>query len=753
MPIRAKLLLIFMLFVVVPIFVYGILVFSAARKAITEVRIAQLNTIADLKKDKIETFFRERTGDLLSAQSFYNIKTNLPSLSKRLRERRDLFSGQDFIDLNRQLIEFQKSHKYLNVILTDTQGKVVYSSNDAEKVHIGKTLPEVDYFNKAKKGIYFSDVFRNKSLTDRLEMIVAGPLHDFNGAFIGEIVLEIDMEPVYQFVFDTIGLGETGEVLIARKEAETVVFSSPLRHDPDAILKRTVPFHSKEAIPAQKAVQGENGSGIVLDYAGVEVLAGWRYIPSLRWGLVTKIETREAFAPITHVRNITILIGLGIVLLAAFAALFIAKTITNPLLRLQKDAEAIAAGDLSHRVGTVAKDEVGQLSRTFDAMTETLVRDIEKRKRALQLLSEKESRLKRSQEIAHLGSWELDIVNNSLTWSDEVYRIFGLQPQEFSATYDAFLDAVHPDDRAAVNDAYAGSLQEGRDSYEIEHRVVRKSTGEIRLVHEKCVHHRDASGRIVRSMGMVHDITERKRAEEEIKSLNDELNHKLTELEAVNKELEAFSYSVSHDLRAPLRGINGFSLALLEDYADKLDQRGKEYLVRVRAGTNKMGALIDALLTLSRMTRVELTRTQVDLSALAHAMANELKKTEPERRAEFSIANGMVAEGDSVMLNVVMQNLFLNAWKFTQKHDAARITFGVTERDGKPVYFVQDNGAGFDAAYAQKLFSAFQRLHTEAEFSGLGIGLATVQRIIHRHGGRVWIEGEVNKGATVFFTL
>jgi signal transduction histidine kinase len=226
-----------------------------------------------------------------------------------------------------------------------------------------------------------------------------------------------------------------------------------------------------------------------------------------------------------------------------------------------------------------------------------------------------------------------------------------------------------------------------------------------------------------------------------------------TDLEAVNNELEAFSYSVSHDLRAPLRSINGFSQALLEDYGDKLDADGQGYLARIRAASQRMGTLIDNLLDLSRLSRSPLRWEQVNLSDLVRTIAEELQSAEPGRQVEFSIAEGVLAHGDASLLCVVLENLLGNAWKFTAKQPRAHIEFGAREEQGQAVYFVRDDGAGFDMAYADKLFGAFQRLHRADQFAGTGIGLATVQRIVHRHGGRVWAEGAVDHGATFFFTL
>lgn len=246
--------------------------------------------------------------------------------------------------------------------------------------------------------------------------------------------------------------------------------------------------------------------------------------------------------------------------------------------------------------------------------------------------------------------------------------------------------------------------------------------------------------------GVIEDVTARKEIARQLES-------RTAELEATNRELEAFSYSVSHDLRAPLRAIDGFSRILLTDYAERLDETGRDRLGRVRRAAQHMGTLIDDLLKLSRVTRTELKREDIDLSALAEDVANELRRQAPEREVAFDIAPALHANGDRGLLRVVLDNLLGNAWKFTGGRSDARISLAAETRDGETVYVVRDNGAGFDMAYADKLFGVFQRLHDAGEFPGTGIGLATVQRVVHKHGGRIWAESEVGGGARFYFTL
>ncbi len=488
----------------------------------------------------------------------------------------------------------------------------------------------------------------------------------------------------------------------------------------------------------------------------------------------------------------------------------------------------------------------------------------------------READLNQAQSIAKIGSWVLDLDRNTLHWSAETYRIFGVGGAA-PLGHEALLQRAHPEDRAAVERAWQAALKGGR--FDIEYRI--PLGAEIRWVHAQAdaqfgangalrryigtvqditerrlakqalereshrnqvflrnasdgVHILDADGNVlevsdsfcnmlgyareellgadvslwdaqwspqelkqiiakrmtakgrttietrhrrrdgsifaveVTSQGLdldgrrvlfnsARDITERVRAQDELRRLNESLEQRVAErtkaLQLANRELEAFSYSVSHDLRAPLQAIHGFSRILHEQYADQIDAQGKDMLGRVSAAIEKMGELIEDLLRLSRISRQEMQRGPVDLSALAREVVEELTGNAPERNTEWIIAPRLAAQGDLGLLRLALQNLIGNAWKYSARRDPARIEFGVTEKDGRPVFFVRDNGAGFNMAHADKLFRAFQRLHSPAEFSGTGIGLAIVARVVHRHGGEVWAEGRVDAGASFYFTL
>jgi PAS domain S-box-containing protein len=488
------------------------------------------------------------------------------------------------------------------------------------------------------------------------------------------------------------------------------------------------------------------------------------------------------------------------VLLFATLGLLVAlqRIIVRPISVLAEAAEQVRArGDYARRVPAAGGDEIAILGRSFNAM--------------MHAVQEREN------DLRQLGVFQRTILSNVAygiisatpdgvvtSFNPAAERLLGYPAEEVVGKQTPALwhdpdemarrarqlseelgETVAPGFAVFVARACRGLPEEN------EWTLIRKDRTRVPALLSVTAL-RDERGQITGYVGLTSDLTERRRAEEALRKLNEELEQRVQarttdlqakgdelrenqralvnlvedmnektvaleaaniKLEAVNKELEAFSYSVSHDLRAPLRSLDGFSQALIEDYGGKLDAPAQHYLQRIRSGSQRMARLIDDLLNLSRLSRGELGRETVNLSSLAQDIVGELARREPDRKVALALAPHAMVTGDPRLLRVMLENLLGNAWKFTAKQPDAKLEFGQTQQDGQPAYFVRDNGAGFDMNYASRLFGAFQRLHSTEEFPGTGIGLATVQRIIHRHGGRVWAESQVGAGATFYFRL
>ena len=384
-----------------------------------------------------------------------------------------------------------------------------------------------------------------------------------------------------------------------------------------------------------------------------------------------------------------------------------------------------------------------------------IVRDVTEQKRVAEAVRASEARFRAIFEQASVGIGRVSFDGGRwLEVNDVLSRITGYNREELLLK--SWVEMTHPED-VPLDLSEAERVRSGQsESYTVEKRVFHKD-GHIVWVRSALSVVRDYRGKPDYEICVVEDISEQKHAEQTLMQLNTELesrvNLRTQELETANKELEAFSYSVSHDLRAPLRTVDGFSAALEEDYGDKLEGEGKDFLRRVRNGVQRMGELIDALLTLSRVTRADLNRETVDVSALAQSLVDEFRTRYPERSLEFRIEPGLEAEADPKLLRVALENLLENAVKYTSRTEHAVIEIGKMNHNGSSGFYVRDNGVGFDMQYVGKLFGAFQRLHGDKDFQGSGIGLATVQRIVRRHGGQIKAEGEVGRGATFQFTL
>jgi PAS domain S-box-containing protein len=399
--------------------------------------------------------------------------------------------------------------------------------------------------------------------------------------------------------------------------------------------------------------------------------------------------------------------------------------------------------------GRVQRDESGK-SITLAGVGFDRSEEVE----ANQKLTISETRLRLATEAASIGIWDWNLTNNEVMWDATMFSIYGMPSRgEGAVGYEDWRSRVHPDD-VAEQEASLRRTIESAGRTQREFRIIRASDGTTRIIRASDVAISGEGGKIERVVGINLDITETLGRVEEIRFLNARLSERASQLESSVKELDAFSYSVSHDLRAPLRAIDGFSRIVEEDYAPKLDEEGRRMIGVIRGESRRMSRLIDDLLAFSRLSRQKIELERIDMGAMAREVFDELVALEPDRKLHLDLHPIPPAFGTAPMIRQVWVNLIGNAVKFTKGREVAEIEIGVEGGDpGEQVYFIRDNGAGFDMRYADKLFGVFQRLHSAEEFPGTGVGLALVQRIVNRHDGRVWGEGEVGKGATFRFTI
>ncbi|MBI4615451.1 MAG: PAS domain S-box protein [Planctomycetes bacterium] len=747
-----------LLLVLVSVAVVGTFADRMSQESLREARLGALRDTAALDVERLGTFLEGLEAEVRLSQGFFNLKTNLPIVARHGDDpsHPEYVAAKKMLDA--QLSAFRRTPGFIDITLADSHGRMVYVLDEArERERLGDVVTGATRvaFDASKEDFHIEDQLLEESTGARREILLGAPVHGFEGEFLGVVLVHVDVLHLIGFFREAPGQGETGERVIGKRAGDEILIFRPERVGDETDWATSVPAESDLALPMQEALAGRTGAGPSVDHRGEPVLAAWRPVPRLDWGLVVKIDAREAYAPAGWLR-LRILVVTGTVLaVLVLASIGLARTLTRPVREIARVADRIRGGDLVQRVEVRANDEVGTLARCFNEMADALIesnRWLEAR--AGELASSNEELRRVQAQMSALGEAldrtaivsETDIAGKITYVNDKFVEISGYSREELLGQDHRIINsAYHPKSFFKELWATIGHGKVWRS--EIKNR---KKTGEIYWVDSAIAPILAEGGKPVRYISVRFDITDRRKADEQFRTLNRELEFRVSQLAAVNRELEAFSHSVSHDLRAPIRSIDGFSQALLEDFGERLEDGAKGYLLRVRAASQRMGELIDDMLTLSRVTRQEMRRERVDLSGLARSIGEELRRAHPARNVELVVEDGLVSRGDSHLLRVVLENLLGNAWKFTSRKERARVEFG---RNGEGEFFVRDDGAGFDMAYAGKLFGPFQRLHTSGEFPGTGIGLATVQRIALRHGGRVRAEGKPDEGATIYFSL
>jgi signal transduction histidine kinase len=594
----------FLVLAISPLAVVGYLAYDISRKALEKeivnhlvstnlLKISELNRWVTDNKQSIEELAQRPL-----VRQYATVLASHDASAPDYRQAHDRLVG----DHLRPRLKYGRFIELL--ILCPRHGLVLAADNPLQE---GKYRDTAPYFIEGRSRTYLQSVYYSTSL-EKPAMTVGTPIKDAQGNLIAVLAGRLDLAELSKIVAQQSGASQTEDTYLVNSFN---FFVTEPRFGHDYAMKK---FIYTEGV--RDALKGQDGVGFYDDYRGEAVIGAYKWLPEYQMCLLTEVDQAEAYQPVMRLRWLVAGAAVMTALVVTLLAFFFAGSITRPVRRLVAGAEELGEGNLNVSVGTTAPDEIGDLSRAFDVMTERL-------------------------------------------------------------------------------------------------RVTTVSRDEL--------------------AGHVRDRT--------------------AQLEAVNQELEAFAYSVSHDLRAPLRALDGFSAALLSRYQNLLDAQGRHYLARIQAATQRMGALINDMLDLSRVTRREMVRRTVDLSALAQEIAAELLAEDQAREVEFVIAPDLTAQGDGHLLRIALENLLKNAVKFTASRPRTRIEFQMAVPSGECVYSVSDNGVGFDMAYADKLFAPFQRLHAMDEFPGTGIGLVTVKRIITRHGGRIWTEAAPDQGATFYFTL
>jgi len=625
--ITIKFILWFLVISLVPLIIATYISYSSSCKLLEEAVSKSLLAVADNKANQVEAFLREkeegietlsRTPEIINAIELFDVAYDKGGVESEEYK----MAYEKFGPL---LAYYQRRFGYDDVYLIRSYGDVVFSVNKKDALHsiyiyepykdsqLSRLFIEVSMSPEPK----ISD-FEYSPRTKEGAIYIAAPVFK-EDRVIGAVVAQMGNKGIFEVVRDYKGLGRTGEIVLASKFGETISFITPLRFDPDAAFKRRIKFGSPEGLAEQKAIQGEKGSGISVDYRGKEVLAVWRYLPSFRWAMVAKMDTDEVYDSAGKLRNTLFVISLGLLALVVIMAVIIANSIANPIRELTKVSGVIANGDLSARARIKSKDEIGELAQSFNQMTDSL------------------------------------------------------------------LEAK-------------ASVEQKKAELEVQKRL----------------------------------------------------------LEKANKELDSFVYTASHDLRAPLRGIVAFANFLEEDYKDQLNKEGQDFVKEIKEGAKRMNDLIDDLLKLSHISRIQNPYEDVNMNELLDAVVKRLDFDIKEINADLKIQKNIpIIRCDRIKMTEVFLNLINNAIKFSSKNnkESPRVAVDYAEENEFHKFSVKDNGIGIDPQYHEQIFGLFKRLHTQEEYEGTGAGLHIVKRIIDDHNGEIWVESEPGKGAAFYFTI
>ncbi len=625
--ITTKFVLWFLLIALVQLITVTYISYKSSRVALEDEVANSLMAVADNKAGRVEAYLHEREKNVTMLASMQDVVDAIEQFGSEVDKGSIGSMEYEAVDRKfRPLLEYyQKSAGYDNIFLINPYGDILFSSK------VDKDIKSI-YAAGSQRDSQLIKVFMKTNMSEETEIsdfehdpetgegavFISAPV--FRGMeVLGVVVVQMGTEGVHELVQDYTGLGETGETIIVSKIKEEVVFITPGRFDSEGDPRKKIQMGSEKGLDIQRAAQGEKGCGVSIDYRGEKVSSVWKYLPSFRWGIVVKMATTEIFASANRLRNKLFLVGAVLLVMVVAMAVVIANSVSGPIKKLTEVSGTIAGGNLSARARVTSSDEIGELARSFNVMTDSLV------------------------------------------------------------------------EAKANVEAQKAELEE---------------------------------------------------------------QHHL--LEKAHKELDSFTYTASHDLRAPLRGISSFASFLEEDYKDKLDDEGKDHLKEIREGANRMNSLIEDLLALSRISRIQNPYEDTDINAIIEEVKKRIEFDIKEHNVTFVMEDKMpIIRCDRIKMTEVFLNLINNGIKFSSKNDKddPKIEIGYRDEGVFHRFHIKDNGIGIAPEHQDQVFGIFKRLHTTKEFEGTGAGLSIVKRVIDEHGGKIWIESDIGKGADFCFTI
>lgn len=734
MRLTPKLTMLFVLVPIIPLLVVALVIYESSKSAIIHETINHLRSTNMLKEAELKRWIENGKTDLLNLASRPTFKDGIQRYEEHTKLTQDLHD-----EIHREIVEdrlkpFLGLGGFLELsILRPEDGLTVFSTDPDQE---GTYRDDEAYFVQGKRDTYLQRITYSQSLEQPV-MLMSTPVRNRKGDLVAVLAGRFDLRELSKIITQGRGLYETEDPYVVNTFN---FFVTEPRFGNDYALKKTVQTEGVNA-----ALRGEDGTGFYKDYRGIPVIGAYNWVSEYGLALVVEIDQREAFAPAVRMRTLVIGIALAMGLIAALVAFGFARTITRPVLLLLEGTGEVGRGNLDTRVGTRAKDEIGELSRAFDHMTERL---------RTTTVSRDELARERDFSDAVINSlpgvfYLFDTSGYLVRWNLNLEKLTKHTAEEMATM--SFMEFFSKDERDRVKDAIAKGFNSGEVAFEADFLRKRGSTIPYSMTGVRIV-----IGDKPLLAGVGIDISERRRAEEELKRLNSDLARS-------NRELEQFAYVASHDLQEPLRMVSSYTQLLARRYKDKLDDDARDFIGFAVDGATRMQQLIQDLLAYSRVTTRGREAEPVDSGDAFREALGNLEFLIEETGAEV-LADGLPSVlADRTQLVQLFQNLVGNAIKFRKPDSAPRVQVSaVKDPSGLHladqtisnwIFSIRDNGIGIDSKYFERLFIIFQRLHTQNQYPGTGIGLALCKRIVERHGGKIWVESNPGEGSTFHFTL